>query len=109
MRRRTLDGYRPDVARLLAALGDRRVDKVTPADIEALYAATRRERSLATVAHLHRTVSACFVAAQRAGLIGAAPTRRVRGPSAPPPEVVPLSATDARAVLEVARGRPRPA
>jgi len=79
---------------------------VTHADIEAIYQRARSEGlSPGTVAHLHRTISACFRAAERSGHLGRNPMRQVRAPSAPPPEVVPLSTDEARAVLAVARGR----
>jgi integrase len=101
----TMRGYGPDVRRLLEALGSRRADRVTPADIAALYRrAAAGGASAGTVAHLHRSVAACFAAAERSGLLGRNPARAVHAPSAPPPEVVPLSTGEARAVLAAARG-----
>ena len=101
----TLHGYRPDLARLVAALGDRRLESVRPADVEALYAgAADSGLGPGGLAHLHRTVSACFAAAERAGVIGRSPLRRVSTPTADPPEVVPLSLDEVRRVLDAARG-----
>jgi len=92
------------VRRLVAGLGSRRLDQVTHADIEGLYQQARADGlSPGTVAHLGRTVSACFRAAERAGQLGRSPMRHVRTRSAPAPEVVPLWSDEARAVLVAAR------
>jgi len=102
----TMHGYKSDVRRLIAALGPKHLDKVTAAEIEALYRRAREEGlAPGTVAHLHRTVSACFRAAERSGHLARNPMRQVQAPSAPPTEVVPLSADEARAVLAAARGQ----
>ncbi len=101
----TLRGYRPDLARLVGMLGERRMDQVGPADIEALYAAAHDSGlSSGGVAHLHRTVAACFAAAERQGVLGRSPLRQVRAPTAEPPEVVPLSVAEVRQVLAAAAG-----
>jgi len=102
----TMHGYKSDVRRLIAALGQKHLDKVTAAEIEALYRQARSDGlAPGTVAHLHRTVSACFRAAERSGHLARNPMRQVQAPSAPPTEVVPLSTDEARAVLAAARGQ----
>jgi integrase len=105
---RTLGGYATDRQHILPALGRTKIQRLTRAQIEALYASLHeRGLSNSTVSHVHRTLRAVLNRAADCGLISANPAVGISvaeiGRAAG--EITPLSSEETAAVLTAAYGR----
>lgn len=87
---RTLQGEVPRLSAAKAVLGEKRMDAVTTADIEDLYAAlsgggapSGRPWSPKSVECMHKTLSALFRDAARDAVIASAPTSGAKRPKVP--------------------------
>jgi len=106
----TLHGYVADVRRIKAVLGRVKLAKLTPEHVEALWRSMLAEElSPGSIAHCRRTLSAALQTATDRGYIARNPVRLAATPKLTVPEVVPLSTTEARQVLDAARGGRNPA
>lgn len=76
------------------SIGDRRIDAVTPADLDALYGRLRLKLSPATVRRIHASIRAAFEQAVRWGMLDRNPAMRATPPRAParPPRKIPDAA-----------------
>jgi integrase len=101
----TLAGYRGYVTRRITpGLGDHRLDKLQPEHLEAFYRASREDgMAPASVLQMHRIISRALKIAHRRGHVARNVATLVDAPSVPHEEINPLSATEARAILEHCR------
>jgi len=78
---RTLERYE-ELLRLhvLPTLGTRRLQRIAPTEIDALYAALETFLSARTVHHVHTVLGACFGAAVRKGLLVSSPVAKAEAP-----------------------------
>jgi integrase len=106
LRPRTLDRYRSDVEHhIVPAIGRHRLDKLHPAHLVALYNAKAAEGlSGASLRHLHAVIRRGLNVAVKWQLITVNPATLVDSPKPRQHEVIPLSATEARRLVEAARG-----
>jgi integrase len=106
LRPRTLERYRLDIERhILPAVGRHRLDKLRPAHLVALYNAKAAEGlSAASLRHMHAVIRRALNVAVKWQLITVNPATLVDAPRPRPHEVIPLSATEARRLIEAARG-----
>jgi integrase len=103
----TLATYRGYVRnRIAPALGKVRLDQLAPEHLEAFYRKCEKEGlSPATVLQMHRIISRALKIAHRRGKVGRNVATLVDSPSVYREEVRPLTAADARAVLDAAKGQ----
>lgn len=102
----TLQGYESLLRyRIVPALGHHRLDRLQPEHLERLYAHLRRE-GLATssVLKCHRVLSRALKVAVQRGRVGRNVAQLVDAPAASREEVQPLTAAEARRLLEAAQG-----
>jgi len=107
LRPRTWEGYWSRArAWIIPCLGEIRLDRLGPVRVEAFYS-QMAEQGLApsTVLFAHHVLSGALKVAVRRGLLGGNVCTLVAKPSRVTQEVEPLTATEARRVLAVARGR----
>lgn len=106
LRPRTLDRYRLDIDRhILPAIGRHRLDKLRPGHLVALYNAKAAEGlSAASLRHMHAVIRRALNVAVKWQLITVNPATLVDAPRPRPHEVIPLSATEARRLIQAARG-----
>lgn len=116
VRPRTIAGYRSDL-RLVnsTAIAKRRLSKLTPEDIDALFAAVRampktvggrrtdQPLSVGTVMHLRRTLSAALNTAVDRGRLARNPVRAAHVPRYEAGEIQPLTIGEVRRILDAAR------
>ena len=100
----TLHSYRGYVGnRIVPALGHHRLDRLQPEHLEAFYKASLDEGlAAATVLQMHRILSRALTVAMRRGRVPRNVATLVDAPTVRRPEVVPLSADDARRILAAA-------
>lgn len=105
---RTLDSYASQIRNhLIPQLGHHRLDRLQPEHLELAYGALEAEGlSAATVLLNHRILSRALKIAVQRGRIGRNVAQLVDPPTVVRPEIVPLTAAEARAVLEQARDLP---
>jgi integrase len=98
----TLAGYRGYInRRIIPALGQHRIDKLQPEHLEAFYRASQNDgMASASVLQMHRIISRSLKIAHRRGRVGRNVATLVDAPSVTREEIEPLTATEARAVLE---------
>ncbi|MDQ6875801.1 MAG: site-specific integrase [Actinomycetota bacterium] len=103
----TLDGYGSLIrVRIIPALGHHRLDRLQPEHLERFYAAMTAEGlSGATVLKMHRVMSRAFTVAVQRGRVARNVCRLVDAPSVVRREVRPLTAAEARALLQTAKGQ----
>lgn len=103
----TLDGYRSTVhKRIIPALGHHRLDRLQPEHLEAFYADLRaRGLSSSSVLGTHRILSRALKVAMQRDKIGRNVCTLVDAPSLQRQEVEPLTAEEARRILQVATTR----
>ncbi|WP_018504441.1 tyrosine-type recombinase/integrase [Parafrankia discariae] len=103
----TLATYRGYVRnRIVPALGAVRLDRLTPEHLEAFYRRCETEGlAAASVLQMHRIVSRALKVAHRRGRVARNVATLVDPPSVDREEVRPLTASDARAVLDTAKGQ----
>jgi integrase len=105
-RAKTLEGYRADRRHILRAIGTVRLDRLSAEHVDKRWLAILAAGAgPATCAHVRRTLSASFNSAVERGHLARNPVLVSRPPRYDAPEVEPLSAADARKVLDVAAGR----
>ena len=103
----TLAGYRTCLKRINLVLGHHRLDKLQPEHLEAFY--TRLEAdglSSATALLHHRVISRALKVAMQRGRVARNVATLVDAPTARREEVQPLTAAEARKLLEVATDLP---
>src|SRR5262249_42685138 len=101
----TAKTYRTHI-KYLAPIWKLRLDKVTPEHIEGIYVALlNRGVSPVSVEGVHRTYRSCFGEAVKRGKLSRNPVSTARPGRAEEREVVPLTLSEARAVLDAASGR----
>jgi len=107
----TLATYRGYVRnRIVPALGGYRLDRLEPEHLEVFYAACESEGlAPATVLQMHRIISRALKIAHRRGKAARNVATLVDAPSVQRDEVNPLTAKEARAVLDTAKGGRNPA
>jgi integrase len=106
LRPRTLDRHRGDIeGHIPPAIGRHRLDKLRPAHLAALYNAKAAEGlSGASLRHIHAVIRRALNVAAKWQLIAVNPASLVDSPRPRQHEVVPLSATQARRLIEAAHG-----
>ncbi len=106
LRPRTLNGYRSYVRTWITGtrLESKPLRKVTPEDLDALYARmVEAGRSSTTCLQLHRILSRAFKVAVRRGRLAVSPTSRMDAPSAARYEAQVLSVDEARRLITAAK------
>jgi integrase len=103
----TLATYRGYIRnRIVPELGGYRLDRLEPEHLEAFYGQCEAEGlAPATVLQMHRIISRALKVAHRRGKVARNVATLVDAPSVDRDEVNPLTADDARAVLDTAKGR----
>ncbi|ETA00428.1 site-specific recombinase XerD [Frankia casuarinae] len=103
----TLATYRGYVRnRIVPALGAVRLDRLAPEHLEAFYHRCEKEGlAAATVLQMHRIISRALKVAHRRGRIVRNVATLVDPPSVDRDEIRPLTASDARAILDTAKGQ----
>ncbi len=106
VRPNTVKGYRTDVRWIVRACGPIRLDRLGPQHIEKVWRLMLDEGlSAGSVAHCRRTLNAALTVATTRGLLARNPVALAASPRWEPPEVVPLSADEAKRVLHEAKTR----
>jgi len=102
----TLVGYRSKVrTRIVPSIGAHRLDRLQPEHLEAMYAAWATDGlSPASALQAHRILSRALKVAVQRGRIARNVAQLVDAPSLSRVEVEPLTATEARAILNAATG-----
>ena len=100
----TLANYRRDFAKHIEpTLGRKKLDKLEPTELSRLYTAKIADGlSPTTVLLLHATLRRALNVAMRYGLVGRNVALMVEPPKKKQTEITPLSATEARQLLEAA-------
>ena len=108
---RTLDSYSSQVRNhLIPHLGHHRLDRLQPEHLERAYTALEAEGlSAATVLLNHRILSRALRVAEQRGRIGRNVAQLVDPPTVVRQEIVPLTETEARALLTAAKELPNEA
>jgi integrase len=106
VRPRTLDRYTSDIDRhVVPAIGRYRLDKLRPAHLVALYNAKAAEGlSGASLRHMHAVIRRALNVAVRWQLIAVNPATLVDAPKAAQHEITPLTAAEARRLIQAAEG-----
>src|SRR3954447_25184483 len=103
----TLAGYRTCLKRINLHLGHHRLDKLQPEHLEAFYALLEAEGLSSTTALLHhRVVSRALKVAMQRGRVARNVATLVDAPTARREEVKPLTAGEAKRLLQVAEDLP---
>lgn len=105
VRPKTVEGYRTDLRRIAATIGQVRLDKLSPINIEYLWSAMVADRVLASVQHAKRTLDAALSDAVDKGLIPRNPVRLAATPRYSPSAIQPYSLEEMAALLDAARGK----
>jgi integrase len=109
------DGTRPSTLRryrevvdnhLVPVLGNIRLDKLTPADVEHLLSTRRKAVAPATLLKIHAVLRVALADAERRDLIPRNVARAVKGPRLATAERRALTVEEARRLLAVAAGYP---
>src|SRR5919199_3366132 len=103
---RTYSNYRLQVRRhIIPALGRRRLSKLSPANIQALYAAKLRDGlAPSSVRYIHAVLHRALNQAMKWNMIPRNPAAAVDAPKVRQEEITPLDTDQARALLNAARG-----
>lgn len=88
------------------AIGDVRLDRLAPGDIDRLHAQAARRVSANTVGQVHRTLSIALRAARRRGYRVTSALEAVDKPKRRTHEITPLSWPEVERLLEAAEGDP---
>ncbi len=101
----TLAGYRGYInRRIIPGLGHYMLDKLQPEHLEAFYRASHADgMAAASVLQMHRIVSRALKIAHRRGRVVRNVATLVDAPTVVRDEIEPLTATDARTILEHSR------
>jgi integrase len=110
VRPNTLKGYRTDTRWIGRGCGGVPLDQLRPEHVEAVYRMMLDAGlGAGSIVHVRRTLSAALNTAAGRGLLVGNPVKRAVTPRWAPPEVTPMTATQARKVLDAARGHRNPA
>ncbi len=105
VRPKTLQGYRGMVRhRIAPAVGHHRLDRLQVEHVEAFYAALISEGVLPTALQCHRILSRALKVAMQRGKVSRNVCGLVDAPSLARTEIRPLTAAEARALLDAATG-----
>ena len=106
VRPKTLQGYRGMVGyRVAPALGHHRLDRLQPEHVEAFYGSLKAEGlSSSTALQCHRILSRALKVAMQRGRVSRNVCTLVDAPSLTRTEIQPLSAGEARQLLDAANG-----
>lgn len=106
VRPRTLEGYRSKLrVHVVPALGHHRLDRLQPEHVEAFYAECERSgMAPASTLQCHRILSRALKVAMQRGKVARNVCMLVDAPSLVRAEVDPLTASEARRLLDAARG-----
>ena len=106
VRPRTLDRYTSDInGHIVPAIGRYRLDKLRPAHLVALYNAKAAEGLAgASLRHMHAVIRRALNVAVRWQLIAVNPATLVDAPKAAQHEITPLTAAEARRLIQAAEG-----
>ena len=108
VRPRTLQDYRRFLDQhVRPTLGTRRLDRITPLDIQKLYRRIGEELSAHAVVHTHRPLRAALEQAVRWGLLARNPADRVKVPREPRREMCALSPAEVARFQAAAARDPR--
>jgi integrase len=105
---RTLEDYYRSKARLwiTPTLGRHRLDRLMPEHLDAAYAEMYAEGlSSSTVLKVHRILSRALTVAVRRDKVARNVAQLIDAPSPADSEIVPFSQSEARAIIDAARGR----
>jgi integrase len=102
VRPNTIDGYRVDEKHVAAAIGKVRLDRLTPGNVEHLWAHLL-DRGL-TVGHCRRTLNAALNDAVKRGFIARNPVKAAAVVGEPQDEIVPYTLDQMTALLHAAKG-----
>ncbi len=106
VRSNTINGYRIDQRHIVASIGQIRLDRLTPEHIDGLWQSILASGpGPATCAHVKRTLSAALNTAVDHGHMTRNPARLSKAPRYEPPEIEPLTTSEARDVLGAAANR----
>lgn len=101
--KKTAFSYRQMVRlQIRPALGHLSLASITAAHLEALYRLKRETLAPRTVAYVHEIIRNALARAERQGIIGLSPCRRVEPPRAKRSEIKPLTLEEATRFLAVA-------
>lgn len=101
---RTLERYGFDIEkRIKPLLGNTRLDKTSPVQIEGAYRKLLERLSPSTVAHVHAVLRTAYKDAYRLGLVTTNVMDRVRAPRIERQEITPMPLDQAKHVLDAAR------
>ena len=108
VRPRTLQDYRRFLGQYVRpALGDRRLDRLTPLDLQKLYTEIGEQASAHAVVHTHRPLSAALRQAVRWRLLARNPAEDVSVPKEPRGEIFVLSPEEVTRFQSAAAKAPR--
>ena len=102
---RTREGYTSKINRLTPLIGHKRLDKLTPGDLDETYKRLRKDLSERSVLHCHRVLHTALAAAVRRGVITRNVAALVDSPRPGKYRASPFTADDARTLLAEAAGR----
>lgn len=104
LRSKTVLGYDALLAHHLGDLGDLSLTKITPARLQAHYAAELTTHSPTTVHHVHALIHAILESAVRLGILPRNVADQVDAPPLKPDEIHPLTFTQAQTLIQAWRG-----
>lgn len=105
VRPKTVAGYRTDARYVTAAIGGKRIDRVTSSDIEGLWTSMVQAGVVASIAHVRRTLNACLADAINEGLVARNPIKGARTPKHDSPKIEPYTVDEVRRFLATAKDR----
>lgn len=105
VRPKTVAGYRTDAQYVSAAIGGKRIDRVSSSDVEKLWSSMVHAGVLASIAHVRRTLGACFADAVNEGLVARNPIKGARTPKHDSPRIEPYTVDEVRRLLVTAKAR----
>lgn len=100
----TLQGYRSKITTWIAGttLARKRLDKVTPEDLDALYSRMRAEGRAGSTVQMHRILARALRVAVRRGKIAVSPAERMDAPTAKPFEAHVFTLEETRRLIAAA-------
>jgi integrase len=104
VRRRTLDGYRVDEHRIVAAIGPARLEHLRPAHVERLWETMVAAGRAGSIPHCRRTLMAALNEATNRGLLVRNPVKLANTPKVESPEIEPYTIEQMCQLLDVAQG-----
>lgn len=102
---RTKEGYQSKINRLIPLIGAKRLDRLSPDDIDRAYKVLRNDLSERSVLHCHRVLHTALEAARKRRRIVTNPASLVDAPRPPKYRANPFTADHARTLLQEAAER----